>query len=228
MTRRIPIVTTSTDRMGESGKPTGVWAEELAVPFRMFRDAGIEVVIASTRGGPVPFDPRGTSGEHAAGPEIRRLFEEAGDQLRASLPVAGTGVDGFDALFFPGGHGTMWDMPDNPDVAERVRAMFEAGRVVAAVCHGPAALVGARLSDGRPLVQGRRLTSFTDEEERAVGLHEVVPFLLESRLRELGALFEAAPKFQPHTVRDGHLITGQNPASSAGTARAVLEALGLA
>lgn len=227
MTKRILVVTTSVDRMGAAGEATGVWAEELAVPYCAFVDAGVELTSASTRGGRVPFDPRSTAGKHARHPAVRRLLDDAAPLLRDTRPIAEIDVDGFDAIFFPGGLGTMRDMPNNPDVPERIRRIRQQGGA-AAVCHGPGAFVGVRLDDGAPFVRGRRLTSFTNEKERAVGLHERVPFLLESRLRQPGARFEAAPEFQPHTVREGRLITGQNPASSPAAAQAVLDALGLA
>jgi putative intracellular protease/amidase len=152
--------------------------------------------------------------------------EDAMRALKQARPAAHLTPGEYDAIYLPGGHGTMWDLPDSKAVAELISKAWEAGAIIAAVCHGPAGLVGAELADGTPLVKGKRVNSFTDAEERKVGLDDVVPFLLESRLRELGAIFEGNDKaFGPHVARDGRLITGQNPASSKPLADQVLAAL---
>jgi putative intracellular protease/amidase len=223
---RILIVTTSNARLGDGGKPTGLWLEELATPYFVLRDAGVDITLTSIRGGEIPLDPRSVEGDDVPASAQRFLADGTlRAAIRDSLPVEAMRGEDFDAVFLPGGHGTMWDLPDSVRLARLVGEADAAGRIVSAVCHGPAGLVAARRADGRPLVEGRKVTAFTNAEEDAVGLRDAVPFLLETRLRELGARFESAPVFQPHAVRDGALITGQNPASSGPVAKLVVEAL---
>jgi len=199
--------------------PTGVWLSEFTEPYAIFRNAGYEITVASVRGGKAPVDPRS--------------LNEAGDadlaamkQLEATLPLREVETSGFDAIFLPGGHGTMYDLPSSEELARTLASFHESGRVIAAVCHGPAGLLGARLPDGSPLVKGKRVTGFTNAEEKAAGFDTLMPFLLENRLRELGATFVGAPMWSDHVERDGLLITGQNPQSSASAAKAVIAALG--
>lgn len=227
MTARVLMILTSSARMGADGPATGLWAEEMAAPYYTLVDAGVEVSLASTAGGPVPVDPGSVRprGENALVVERWLADRALQARLAATVPVGGLDVAGFDALLFPGGHGTVWDLPLDAGVKRAVEAAWQAGRLVAAVCHGVAALVAAQDPAGRPLVAGRRVNAFTDAEERAVGLDRVVPFLLEQRLRALGAHFESAAPWQPYAVRDGQLITGQNPQSSERVAAALLEAL---
>jgi putative intracellular protease/amidase len=224
--RSILIVTTSHDRIGSTGKPTGVWLEELATPYYAFRDAGAEVTIASIKGGQVPVDPSSTAGEL---PESvgRFLADPEAQRAVATTPaIDAVDVARYDAVFLPGGHGTVWDLPQSVALAEGLSAAYAAGKVVSAVCHGPAGLVAVTDSAGAPLVRGKRVAGFTDSEEVAAGLDQTVPFLLESRLRELGGRYEKGADFQPFAVADGRLVTGQNPASSGLVAKLVLEALG--
>lgn len=221
---KILIVTTSHARMGDTGKTTGLWFEELATPYWVFRDAGAEVTIASIAGGPVPIDATSIEGEIPASVARFRDDAQAMAGLQASLPVADARADEYDAVFLPGGHGTMWDLPDDRALIALLEATWAAGKPVAAVCHGPAGLVNVRDPDGRPIVAGRRVSCFTNSEEAAVGLAETVPFLLETRLSVLGAEIQTAPDFQPLAVRDGQLVTGQNPASSEEVARLTLAA----
>ncbi|MDN3516279.1 type 1 glutamine amidotransferase domain-containing protein [Aquisalimonas lutea] len=216
---RILMVVTSAARM-PSGKDTGLWLEEFAVPYATFREAGAEVTVASPQGGATPIDPRSNPDEAQA-----RQWQEASERLAHTLPLEDVRAEDFDAVFLPGGHGTMFDLPDNPALKALLEAFARADKVIAAVCHGPAGLVGVNGPDGRPLVADRQIAVFTDEEERAVELDQDVPFLLESRLRELGARVDPRPPFQEHAVRDGRLVTGQNPPSSARTAALTLEAL---
>lgn len=218
---RILMVVTSADRM-PSGEQTGLWLEEFAVPYLEFRNAGAEVTVASPGGGPAPIDPRSSPDE-----EQQQAWKEASEVLSRTIPLGDVDPDDFDAVFLPGGHGTMFDLPDNPDLARVLEAHARGDKVIAAVCHGPAGFVGPKGADGKSLVAGRRIAVFTDEEERAVGLDQAVPFLLESRLRELGAWVAKVDNFQEHAVRDGRLVTGQNPASSRATARLTLETLGI-
>lgn len=222
---RILMVLTSTARMGTDGEPTGLWLEEFTTPYWAFVDAGAEVTVASTAGGKVPVDPRSLADEPP--PEsVARLRAEAPGLLDDTAAVDVLDPLAYDAVFLPGGHGTMWDLPRSAALAGLIGAAWRNGKVVAAVCHGPAGLIAARDAEGEPLVAGRRVTAFTNAEERAAGLAEAVPFLLESQLAEQGALFEAADPFQPHAIADGRLITGQNPASSGPAAQLVLDALG--
>jgi putative intracellular protease/amidase len=230
MDKRFLFIVTSNDRMGGDGRSTGIWAEELAAPYYAFVDAGAEVVIASPRGGAVPFDPGSLKPAGQNDAVVERFLDDPVAQRKVAATLATSAVDaaGFDALFLPGGHGTMWDLPGDRGTTHAVEAAFRAGKVVASGCHGAAALVSAQRADGRPLVEGRQVNSFTDAEETAAGLADVVPFRLESRLRELGARFDGAPNWQPHVVRDGQLITGQNPKSSLLVADRVLDALAIA
>ncbi|MEM8836843.1 MAG: type 1 glutamine amidotransferase domain-containing protein [Pseudomonadota bacterium] len=225
-TPRILVVLTSHDRLGNTGEKTGFWLEEFASPYYAFRDAGAEITLASIKGGQPPIDPKSALAEWQS--DDTRRFEnddEAKHALSQTIPIADLDAGSFDAIFFPGGHGPMWDYPENEDLAHLIEAFDEEDKPIGSVCHGPVALVDAKKSDGTPLVAGIRVTAFTNGEEEAVGLTSVVPFLLEDRLRELGAIIENADDFTVHVVTDGNLITGQNPQSSAAGARAVLDVL---
>lgn len=224
---KVLMIATSAATMGSGGEPTGLWLEELAAPYYVFADAGASVTLASIAGGAAPVDPRSVKARGENEAEVDRFLDDAAASaaLKATIPVDRLDAAEYDAVFLPGGHGTMWDLPDSAALAALIGASWAAGKVVAAVCHGPAGLVNVKAEDGRPLVEGRRVTGFSDSEERAVGLDGIVPFLLETRLRTLGGRYESAADFQPFAVADGRLVTGQNPASSALTARAVLDAL---
>ncbi|MFN6996666.1 MAG: type 1 glutamine amidotransferase domain-containing protein [Aquincola tertiaricarbonis] len=226
---RILMIVTSNSRMGDTGKPTGLWAEELAAPYYALVDAGAEVVLASPAGGPAPIDPGSVKPKGENDEIVERFLADAPLQalVQSTRPVAELDATQFDAVFLPGGHGTMWDLPTSPGVTRAVEQAWAGNKVVASVCHGAAGLVTARRPDGQSIVAGLKVNSFTDSEEAAVGLTEVVPFLLESRLRALGGQFVAAADWQPFVVRDGQLITGQNPQSSSLVAAEVLKALGL-
>lgn len=224
---RILMIATSADRMIPGTEPTGVWLEELTTPYYAFRDAGADVTLASIKGGAIPVDERSVNsdGENDASVE-RYLKDETLKSAVADTPsFASLDTTSFDAVFLPGGHGTMFDYPGSEELARLVERFDREGRIVAAVCHGPAGLVSAKKPDGTPFVEGRRVAAFTDSEERAVGLDQAVPFLLETRMKDLGAIHEAGPDFQPFALRDGNLVTGQNPASATRTAELVLEAL---
>lgn len=227
MTHRILMIVTSNARMGDSGKPTGLWAEELAEPYYALADAGIEVTLASPAGGAAPIDPGSLQAPGQNPPSVERMLADPALQARiaATVPVAQCDGAQFDAVFFPGGHGAMWDLPFDAGVTRAVEQAFAARRLIASVCHGAAGLVTARRPDGASIVKDLRVNGFTDAEEIAVGQDKVVPFLLESRLRELGGVFEGAPNWQPFALRDGQLITGQNPQSSRLVASLLLQAL---
>ncbi|MGP9819398.1 type 1 glutamine amidotransferase domain-containing protein [Salinarimonas sp. NSM] len=225
---RILIVLTSHATLGTTGKPTGFFYEELAAPYYAFVDAGHAVEIASIAGGAPPADPSSLDADESKRPAaVRRLLADAAamEALAGTPAIDAIDPSGYDAVFLPGGHGTMWDFPQSVALARAVSAIHARGGVVGAVCHGPAGLVGATRTDGRPLVEGLRVNGFTDAEEAAVGLTDVVPFLLESRLVAQGARFEKGGTFEPFAVRDGRLVTGQNPMSSERAAALMLEAL---
>jgi putative intracellular protease/amidase len=222
MTRSILIVLTSHRELGDTGRETGFFVGEAAHPWKVFTDAGYTVDLVSVAGGVPPQD-----GLDADDP-IQKEFladERVAAQLAATRTPADVDPADYDAIFFAGGHGTMWDFPDDTRLAGLARDVYERGGVVSAVCHGPSALVNVTLSDGTPIVAGKRVSAFTNEEEAAVGLTDVVPFLLQTRLEERGAEHSGAPNFAAYVVRDGRLVTGQNPASATGVAEAVLEAL---
>jgi putative intracellular protease/amidase len=228
MTRkRTLIVTTSNAKMGDSGKTTGVWAEELVVPYYVLVDAGVEVEIASPLGGAVPFEPNSLKPAGENDPVVERFLNDpvAQGKVKTSRKLADLDAKTFDAIFFPGGHGTMWDLPGDPSVTTAVADAWAADKFVAAVCHGPSGLVSAKRPDGQSILQGKRVNGFTNTEEEAAGLTGVVPFALETRMRELGGVFENGQDWQPYAVRDGKLITGQNPQSSALVAQKLLAAL---
>lgn len=225
--KRILIVTTSHDRLGDTGAKTGFHLEELTHPYYAFKDAGHTVDIASVQGGEAPIDPnsRKPDGENAESAERFLKDGAAMGAIRGAVAIGDVNPDSYDAIYLPGGHGTMWDMADSETLAQLVSAFYQAGKPVAAVCHGPAGLIGARDANGEPIVAGKAVNSFTDEEERGVELDGVVPFLLESRLRDLGARFEGGEAFTSYAVRDGNLVTGQNPMSLDSLSALVLEAL---
>lgn len=218
---KVLIVTTSHDHFeGANPHPTGVWMEEFAVPYLELLQNGIEITIASPKGGEMPIDPRSLPT-----PEQAQDWQSAIAASRETVPLSTVKATEFDAIFLPGGHGPMFDLPDNSDLQKLLRDFHEAGKIIAAVCHGSVGLVGAMLADGTPLVRGKVLTSYTNSEEVAAQLDKEVPFSLEQRLRELGAIFIAHENKADHVERDGTLITGQNPNSSASIACALVGAL---
>lgn len=227
MNKKILMIVTSHDRLGASGRATGIWAEELATPYQLLGEAGNAMDIASPKGGVVPFDPASLrpAGENPVSVEFLLNDPQTLTKTRNSLPLASVSIDAYDAVFFPGGHGAMWDLPGDAHVRRLVEAAHAAGKIIAAVCHGPAGLLSATGKDGRSILAGRRVNAFTDAEEEAAGLAAIVPFALESRMRELGGQFEKVGLWQAHAVHDGSLITGQNPASSEMVARQLIAAL---
>lgn len=224
---RILILSTASDVLGETGKPTGVWYEELATPYYAFLDAGHEVALVTLGGKAVPIDPNSDVTGDDAPATVTRFRDDA--QATALLKNPGrledADISAFDALYIPGGHGAMYDLAESDLVAQVIGKAWDTGKIVASVCHGPAAFAKAVDANGDPIVKGRKVSAFTDSEEHAVGLADAVPFLLESKLRELGADFEGIDDWQPHSVTDGRLVTGQNPASSDGAAEKVLALL---
>jgi putative intracellular protease/amidase len=230
MSKKILFIVTSNAQMGAGGKATGIWAEELAVPYYAMIDAGFAVDIASPAGGQAPMDPGSMKPAGSNVPAVERFLNDTEAMHKSATTVSASSVNAatYDAVFFPGGHGTMWDLPTDAGVTTAVESAFAANKIIASVCHGAAGLVTAKRADGKSIVAGKRVNSFTDSEEAAAGLTTVVPFLLEARIRELGAIFEGAANWQPFAIRDGNLITGQNPSSSELVAHHVIDALGAA
>ncbi|MET4697244.1 putative intracellular protease/amidase [Constrictibacter sp. MBR-5] len=223
---KVLMVLTSHDRLGDTGRKTGFWLEELAAPYYVLKDAGAEITLASPEGGRPPLDPK--SDEPDFQTDLTRRFkadEAANAQLAQTLRLDGVDQKDFDAVFYPGGHGPMWDLAEDPNSIALIESVVAAGKPLALVCHAPGVLHRVTNPDGTPFVRGRSVTGFTNSEEAAVGLAEVVPFLLEDKLVGLGAVFSKVKDWGVHTVVDGQLITGQNPASSAEAAQALLAAL---
>lgn len=223
---KILIVLTSHDRLGATGQPTGFWLEELAAPYYVFEEAGVAMTLASPQGGQPPLDPK--SHDPALQTDATRRFAQdskAQAALANTLPLSEVSERDYDAVFYPGGHGPLWDLAEDAHSIGLIEAFLRARKPVAAVCHAPAVLRHVHDANGKPLVAGKRVTGFSNSEEAAVGLTEVVPFLVEDMLKAHGGLYEKAADWQPHCVRDGLLITGQNPASSEAVASALLDAL---
>jgi putative intracellular protease/amidase len=222
----ILMVLTSHDRLGNTGQKTGFWLEEFAAPYYVFKDAGAKLTLASPLGGQPPLDPK--SDDAASQTDATRRFKGDGAAqaaLAATVKLSTLKPTDFDAVFYPGGHGPLWDLAEDAGSTALVDAMIAAGKPVAAVCHAPGVLRHARAPGGQPLVKGKNVTGFTNTEEAAAGLTKVVPFLVEDMLKERGAHFTKAADWQPHVVVDGLLITGQNPASSEPAAKALLAKL---
>lgn len=208
------------------GKKTGFWLEEFAAPYYVFKDAGATVTLASPKGGHPPLDPK--SDEPDAQTEATHRFREdeaAQAALAKTLKLSGISAGDYDAVFFPGGHGPLWDLAEDRDSIALIEKTYAAGKPVAAVCHAPGVLRHARTLDGSPLVRGKSVTGFTNTEEAAVGLTKVVPFLVEDVLKQNGGKYSKVADWQPYAITDGLLITGQNPASSEAAAKAVLQHL---
>ena len=223
---KILMVLTSHDKLGDTGRKTGFWLEEFAAPYYTFKDAGAEIVLASPKGGQPPLDPK--SNEPDFQTDLTRRFEadpDAKAQLAATVRLDSIRVEDFDTVFYPGGHGPMWDLVEDQSSIRLLEAMVGAGKPVALVCHAPGALRHVKTADGKPLVQGKKVTGFTNTEEEAVGLTKVVPFLVEDELKAKGGIFSKTADWQPYVLTDGLLITGQNPASSGPAAKALLQLL---
>lgn len=223
---KVLIVLTSHDRLGDTGKKTGFWLEEFAAPYYVLKDAGVELTLASPKGGQPPLDPKSDLPENQTETTKRfRADAAAQAQLANTKKLADVSADDFGAVFYPGGHGPMWDMPDNATSIALIEAFVKADKPLGAVCHAPVAFVNVRGKDGEYLVKGKRVTGFTNTEEVAVGLDYVVPFLLEDRLKERGGVYSKTADFAPYVQVGGLLVTGQNPASSGPGAEALLKLL---
>ncbi|OCO98241.1 MULTISPECIES: type 1 glutamine amidotransferase domain-containing protein [unclassified Ensifer] len=222
---KILMVLTSHDQLGNTGKPTGFWLEEFAAPYYVFKDAGVEITLASPKGGQPPIDPKSDDPGNQT-EAMARFKEDPATQrvLANTLRLADVKSDGFDAVFYPGGHGPMWDLVNDRNSIALIESFYNAGKPVAAVCHGPGVLSKVTYQ-GEPIVKGKRVTGFTNSEEEAVQLTKIVPFLVEDELKRLGGHFEKAADWADFTVVDGRLVTGQNPASSTSGAKELLKLL---
>ena len=223
---RILIVLTSQAVMGDTTRPTGLWIEEFTAPYFVLRDAGADIILASPKGGPVPTDPTGDAWTPVP-PSVARFRADPAAQsaLANTQPLASVDSAGFDAIFYPGGLGPMWDLASNPHSIRLIEQAFAHTQPIAFICHGQAALAAAHASDGRPLVAGRTLTAFSRAEDDSAGLIPLAPFILEDRLRALDADYRCGPPHAPFVLRDGALLTGQNPASSQMLGEALLALL---
>lgn len=223
---KILMVLTSHDRLGDTGRKTGFWLEEFAAPYYTFKDAGAELTLASPKGGQPPLDPKSDAPD--AQTEATRRFKDdpaAQQQLASTQPLASVRMDDYDGLFYPGGHGPLWDLAEDRDSIALIEAFARTGKPIGFVCHAPGVLRRVTAADGTPLVKGRRVTGFTNGEEAAVGLTDVVPFLVEDELQRLGGQYSKGADWSVHVVEDGRLVTGQNPASSEAAAEALLALL---
>lgn len=223
---KILMVLTSHDQLGDTGRKTGFWLEELAAPYYAFRDAGAEVVLASPKGGQAPVDPK--SSESSFQTDLTRRFEAdtaAKTQLAATLRLDSVSQADFDTVFYPGGHGPLWDLAEDKASIDLIEAFVAAHKPVAFVCHAPGVLRHVKAPDGKPLVEGKKVTGFTNTEEEGMGLTEVVPFLVEDELKAKGGLYSKGPDLESYVVSDGYLITGQNPKSSGLAAKFLIDQL---
>jgi putative intracellular protease/amidase len=222
----ILMVLTSNDRLGASDKKTGLWLEELAAPYYAFQDAGADVTLVSPLGGQPPIDPK-SDGPDFQTEDTRRFRRDLAAQssLANTGKLSGVSAGDYDAVFYVGGHGVMWDVAEDAASIRLIEAMFAANKPVSAVCHGSAVFRHPKEPDGTPLVRGRRVAGYSNTEEAASGLTEVVPYLVEDMLRQNGGIYSKADNFQAHMIEDGNLVTGQNPASSKVVAAAVVNFL---
>ena len=226
---KVLMVLTSHDELGNTGRKTGFWLEELAAPYYTFKDAGAEITLASPKGGQPPLDPK--SNEPANQTDATHRFETdrvAQAQLAGTLKLAEVSSDDFDTVFYPGGHGPLWDLAEDAASIALIESFVAAAKPVAFVCHAPGVLRHVKTSNGRPLVEGRKVTGFVNSEEEAVGLTNVVPFLVEDELKAKGGVYSSGPDWSSYVIQDGLLITGQNPGSSTAAARTLMDAVEVA
>jgi putative intracellular protease/amidase len=223
---RILFVLTSHSELGNTGHKTGFWIEEFAAPYYVLSDAGAEIVLASPQGGQPPIDPKSETPENQT--EATRRFyadKELRQLLANTKKLSEVSASEFDAVFYPGGHGPLWDLSNDPDSIRLIEEFWKTNKPVTAVCHAPSVLLNVKDSKGEPLVKGKNITGFTNTEEEAVQLTEVVPFLLEDELKNKGGIYSKKEDWASYVVKDGLLITGQNPASSAAAAKELLNIL---
>ena len=223
---KVLMVLTSHDQLGDTGLKTGFWLEEFAAPYYVFKDAGAEVVLASPAGGQPPLDPKSELPDFQT--DMTHRFNadpEAQRALASTVKLDSVSSKDFDAVFYPGGHGPLWDLAESRTSIELIQSFERSGKPVSFVCHAPGVLRHVKAADGAPLIKGRRVTGFTNSEEAAVELTDVVPFLIEDEFKRLGGFYEKGPDWAPFVIEDGKLITGQNPASSEAVAKALVAQL---
>ena len=219
---KILIVVTSHDKLGNTGRKTGFWLEEFAAPYYVFTDAGASVTVASPKGGQPPIDPKSDDPNNQTPAQTRIKADKAALAVLANtVRLDSVSADDFDTVFYSGGHGPMWDLAEDPVSIKLLETFYDSGKPIALVCHAPGVLRHVK-HNGEPLVKGKRVTGFTNEEEEEVQLTQVVPFLVEDELKKLGAHFEKKPNWESFAIIDGRLVTGQNPASSTAGAKALL------
>ncbi|WP_349257897.1 type 1 glutamine amidotransferase domain-containing protein [Ohtaekwangia sp.] len=225
-TKKVLFVVTSTAAIPASGTKTGLWIEEFTSPYYFLSDKGVEITIASPAGGKTPIDPKSTQPEYST-PSVKRFFTDAAAQqkLDHALTLDAVNATDYDAIFYPGGHGPMWDLPDNKLSIQLIQTFYAQGKPVALVCHAPAALKNVVDKNGEPLVKGKKVTGYSNSEEVAGQSTDAVPFMLEDMLKEKGGLYSKANDWQPLAITDGLLITGQNPASAEPVAQEILKQL---
>jgi len=223
---KILMVLTSHDQLGNTGLKTGFWLEEFAAPYFVFRDAGVALTLASPKGGQPPLDPKSDLPENQT-PAMTRFKQDnrAKQELSRTVKLADVKAEDYDTVFYPGGHGPMWDLAESPESIALLESFYNSGKPIALVCHSPGVLRHVKYK-GEPLVKGKHVTGFTNGEEEVMQLTKVVPFLVEDELLRLGAVYEKMANWQPFSVTDGRLITGQNPASSTSAAQALLKLVG--
>lgn len=223
---KILMVLTSHDILGNTGRKTGFWLEEFAAPYYVFTDAGVDVTVASPKGGQPPIDPKSDDPTNQTPAQTRFKADSAALKVLANTHrLDAMSSENFDTVFYSGGHGPMWDLAEDPVSVRLIESFYDSGKPVATVCHAPGVLRHVKY-EGQPIVKGKRVTGFTNDEEEEVQLTHVVPFLVEDELVRLGGLFEKKPNWEVHSIIDGRLITGQNPASSTATAQALLRVMG--
>lgn len=217
---------TSHDQLGNTGKKTGFWIEEFAAPYYKLADAGVDITIASPKGGQPPIDPKSEEPD-AQTEATKRYYQDQAlqEKLSQTVKLSQVSAHDFDAVFYPGGHGPLWDLANDQDSIKLIEEFYNQQKPVAAVCHGPAVLTQTKAPNGEPLVKGKKVAGFTNSEEEAVQLTDIVPFLVEDKLKALGGNYSKGPDWGPYVVTDGLLITGQNPASSEPAAEALLKML---
>jgi putative intracellular protease/amidase len=224
--RKILVVLTSHNELGDSGKATGFYYEEMTDPYYIFEDAGFEVELASVKGGKPTHDPGSLPDEEKRAASITRFLSDSNglDKLAKTTAISDISAAEYDGIFLAGGHGAMWDFPESAALATLLGEFYSSGKVVSAVCHGPAGLIGAKDETGNSIISGKKVTGFSNEEETMTGLAGIVPFMLQDSLSALGE-YESGPRFRPYSVIDGNLVTGQNPASSTVTAENMVKVL---
>lgn len=225
--KKILFVLTSHDELGNTGEKTGFWIEEFAAPYYLLKDKGVAITLASPKGGQPPIDPKSAAPDAQTPATVRFNADKATQEVLASThKLSSVDPADYDAVFYPGGHGPLWDLAEDKDSIALIETFFTSGKPVSAVCHAPAVFRHTKGADGQPLVKGKKVTGFTNSEEEAVQLTDVVPFLVEDMLKENGGIYSKGDDWGAYAVQDGLLITGQNPASSELVAEKLLEQLG--